>query len=86
MSASCQNCKFVLRETPRADPVCRRYPPQLLMVLARVQNALGRAEEKPQLQSTLPIVADGFWCGEYQEASRIVVAQASTEPNRVDQL
>lgn len=72
MKECCENCRFLFPQT-HGDPVCRRYPPQLIMALGQVKNALGRMEEKPMLQSSLPPVPLDFWCGEYDEKKVILV-------------
>jgi hypothetical protein len=57
---SCKHCDH------RVENQCRRFPPQVSVVMVPVKNALTPgATLQPNPVCTFPMVEDDLWCGEH---------------------
>jgi hypothetical protein len=59
MIGICKDCKF------RVDGECRRYPPQVSIVMMPTKVAVAGPTLQPSPLATFPPVEDDLWCGEF---------------------
>jgi len=57
--ASCSSCKH------RKEDECRRFPPQVSVVMIPNQTALSGMQLQPSPVAAFPNIADDSYCGEY---------------------
>ena len=59
--ATCKTCKH------KVDSECRRFPPQVSVVMMPIKNVLTQgATMQPNPVCTFPMVEDDLYCGEYE--------------------
>ena len=67
LQGTCKTCRFFDDKQPDSPaPMCRRYPPQVSIVMVPQQNAIQRqVSMAPQAVATFPNVNAECWCGEW---------------------
>jgi hypothetical protein len=57
---NCKTCKY------KVDQECRRFPPQVSVVMVPVKNVLSQGQSfQPKPVCTFPMVEDDLYCGEF---------------------
>lgn len=67
--ARCQTCTFYLVEGDGETGVCRRFPPQI--VILAVKTDLNGAVGDYTTGTRFPTMLPSGWCGEHREASNV---------------
>lgn len=73
----CANCDYYLPPDPSNDPplgVCRRYPPQIVVLTRRGSTVIGGGNSnslpvETTINSLFPYIGEDHSCGEWKEKS-----------------
>lgn len=72
---SCSTCQFSVPDNTLGNIACRRYPPQVCVVMVAVETAMGGKQMMPQALPSFPTLSETMWCGEWKKSLSLEMNQ-----------